>query len=36
MGAPSEAQIRQSVKIRPKERVAITLEENFAFMEVTK
>ena len=28
MGAPSKAQIGQSVEIRPRERVAITLEEN--------
>ena len=36
MGVPSKVQKCQSVKIRSKERVAITLEENFAFMEATK
>ena len=36
MSAPSKAQIVQSVKIRPREREAITLEVNLAFMEATK
>ena len=36
MSAPSEAQVIQSVKIRPEEREAITLEVNLAFMEATK
>ena len=36
MSAPSKVQLIQWVKIRPSERLAITLEVNFAFMEVTK
>ena len=36
VGAPRKTQIGQSVEIRPRERMAITLEENFAFMEATK
>ena len=36
VSAPRKTQIGQSVEIRPRERMAITLEENFAFMEATK
>ena len=36
MGAPSKAQIIQSVRIRSRKRVANTLEVNSACMEVTK
>ncbi len=36
MGAPSKAQIIRLVKIQPREREVITLEETLAFMEATK